>query len=163
VPFVRVGFAVSGEQQISRAFQVYGEEAQDLSEPLDRMADVILDAVEQQFATEGKGGLGHPWTPLSPEYAAWKLARYGPKPILEASGDMKAAMLNKGAAVVVTPKKMVYHPVDEKAGYHQDGTIHMPQRKILALTDAQKRNAVDRVFSEWLTAIRRTAPLGGAR
>jgi phage gpG-like protein len=163
VPFVKVGFAVSGEQQISRAFQVYGEEAQDLSEPLDRMADVIIDAVRAQFDTQGTGGLGHPWTPLSPEYAAWKLARYGPKPILVATGDMKQAMLDKASAVTVTPKRMVYSPVDEKAGYHQDGTVNMPQRKIVALTDAQKRNAVDRVFSEWLNAIRRQAPLGGGR
>lgn len=161
---VGVHFDAQGERQISRAFLALEHEVQDLSDPLDRMADVILASVREQFATEGKSGLGAPWTPLNPEYAAWKHARYGPRPILVRTGGMKGAVLNKPQAVTVTKTRMVYEPKGkggEIAGYHQTGAGRLPQRKIFALTTAQKREAVDRVFTTWLHEVRAKLKLGG--
>lgn len=163
--FVHVSFDIHGEQQISRAFLAYEHEVDDLSVPLDRMADVVLASVREQFTTEGLSGLGHPWTPLNPDYQAWKIARYGPRPILVATGSMKGAMLNKPHAVKVTKKRMVYEPKGQRAeiaAYHQAGGGNLPQRKMVALTTAQKREAVDYVFSQWLFEIRQKLKLGGA-
>lgn len=155
--FVQIKFAIQGEQQISRAFLALEHEVADLSTPLDRMADVILDSVREQFDTEGRSGLGFPWSPLSPAYAAWKRAHYGPRPILVRTGGMKGELLNKQQTVSIVGNVMTYEPHGgraEVAAYHQDGSGHLPQRKIVALTTAQKTLAVDRVFSEWLLEVR---------
>lgn len=160
---VRISFNVEGDQQVSRAFEATAIEARDMREPLDRMADIILDAVRKQFETQGVSGLGHPWQPLEPAYAAWKLKHYGPRPILVRTGGMKGAALNKRMSVTVTRTRMVYEPKGEggrRLYWHQVGAGDLPARKVIALTTAQKRLAVDRVFSEWLNALRR-GPMWG--
>lgn len=160
----RVRFTVAGEAQISRAFVAYGRELDDMSEPLEEMADVILAAVRGQFDTQGMSGLGVPWARLSPEYEAWKSQAWPGRPILVRSGGSKGAALNRRRSVTVTPHRMVYEPRGrggEILSYHQAGHEagpghgRLPQRKIVALTTAQKRLAVDRVFSSWLNRQRR--------
>lgn len=155
---VKVSFGLEGDQQISRAFEATAAESEDMTEPLNRMADVILEAVRLQFESEGAAGLGSKWVPLDPDYAAWKLAHYGPHPILVRTGGSKGAALNRRQSVKVTPKRMIWEPTGEPAKIldrHQRGAGHLPARKVLALTTAQKRVAVDRVFSEWLNELRR--------
>lgn len=157
MPLVKVGFAVGSEQQVSRAFLALEHEVADMSTPLDRMADVVLQSVREQFTTQGESGLGHMWTPLTPEYAAWKLVHFGPRPILVASGGSKGAALNKAQAVTVTSTRMIYEPKGkggEILAWHQTGAGDLPQRKVVALTEAQKRAGVDRVFTEWLHEVR---------
>jgi hypothetical protein len=162
VAFVRVGFNVEGEQQISRAFEATAIEAADLSEPLEEMGDVILGSVREQFGTQGASGLGTQWAPLDPDYAAWKLAHFGPRPILVRQGGMKGAMLNKRTAIKVSPHRLVYQPRNRYAVHHQRGHDTLPQRKMVALTTAQKRAAVDRVFHGWLVRVRAAAKAAGA-
>lgn len=160
---VRVGFRVVGEQQLSRAFELLDFEAQDMRVPLDRMADEILAAVRLQFGTQGRSGLGEPWDQLSDAYAAWKLAHFGPKPILVRTGGSKGAALNKRQSVRVTRKTMIYEPVGRAAeilGYHQTGNDTLPARPVLKLTTAQKRAAVDRVFAQWVHELRSRAFAG---
>lgn len=163
---VRISFDVEGEQQISRAFEALAVETSDMSEPLEEMADLILDYIRLQFESEGASGLGEKWVPLDPDYEARKAVHYPGRPILVRTGGMKGAMLNKAQAVRVTPSRMVYEPKGEggvRAARHQRGHNagedhpHLPQRKIIALTTAQKRTAVDRTFSAWLTRVRREA------
>ncbi len=160
---VRIGFDVAGEQQVSRALDLTSDQASDLRVPLGRMADEILAAVRLQYATQGQHGLGARWTPLSDAYAAWKLARFGPKPILVRTGGSKGAALNRKQSVRVTKARMVYEPVGKAAeilGYHQAGTEYMPARPVLKLTTEDKRLAVDRVFSKWLHEVKTGAFAG---
>jgi len=157
VPLVRVGFDVAGETQISRALQMTALEAADMSEPLDEMADVILAAVRHQFGTEGRSS-GEPWPALNKRYEAWKLATFGPHPILVRQGGSKGQALNKRQAVTITRTRMVYEPkgrAQRILSWHQRGAGHLPVRKVVNLTAAQKRAAVDRVFSAWLNRLRR--------
>lgn len=154
---VRVGFTVAGEKQISRGFYTYSLAITSLEEPLDRMADELLAAVRLQFATEGVAGLGAKWTPLEASYRAWKEKHWPGRPILVRTGGMKGALLNKKHAVTITPTTLVYEPKGEggrRASFHQTGHHGehgtLPQRKIVALTTAQKREMVDRNFAVWL-------------
>jgi hypothetical protein len=159
VALVKISFQVHGQKEISRAFDDYGLQINNLTVPLGRMGDEIIKNVRQQFNSQGVEGLGAPWAPLSARYAAWKLAHFGPKPILVATGDMKRAALNKATAIRVTPRRLVYEIQDDKAGYHQDGTVHMPARPIVAFSEVQRRRAVDRVFSRWLNEVKKEAGL----
>lgn len=184
---IKVGFQVQGEKQAHRAFDDYGLRISSLREPLDRMADEVLAAVRLQFETEGASGLGHRWQKLSAEYEAWKDRHYPGRKILVRSGGMKGELLNKAQAVRVYDDRMVYEPRGkggEIAGYHQTGhTINhalpidslgfgggqphaseinwggLPQRKIVALSLAQRREAVDRVFAAWMLEQRKKAGL----
>lgn len=172
MPLVRVGFDVEGQRQINRALELTEAQAADLSEPLGEMADVIIQAVREQFATEGAAGRGHRWKPLSDPYARWKQRHWPGRPILVRTGGMKGAMLNRQTAVTITPHRMIYEPKSKIAGYHQRGATWvvlsqdgpdlatLPAREMIALTMEQKRQAVDRVFTRWVATLTRRTRAG---
>jgi phage gpG-like protein len=153
----RVSFSVEGEAQIERAFNLEAHMAADMSEPLSRMADVILERVNEQFATEGAHGEAGGWRPLSPEYAKWKAKHYPGAPILVRTGKMKDLLLDKSSSVTVTKQSMIYAPLSEYAGYHQRGTVKMPARKPVNLTMADRKAALNSVFTVWVNEMRRKA------
>lgn len=142
-------FVVDGEVQVSRAFQELAEGARDLSEPFRYVADALLEAVREQFESEGAHGLGSRWRPLNPEYAAWKQARYPGRKILVRTGGMKGAFLNRQQSTRVTPRSLVYEPRVDYAAPHQRGEGRVPQRKIVALSVADRRKW-DRIFLHYL-------------
>lgn len=161
---ITIGFEVAGETQVARQFTLLDEFSRDLSEPLGQLMDQLLESVDAQFETEGAAA-GSPWEPLSDEYGQWKSEHYPGRPILVAEGDMKAAMLDKLAAVRVSAEQAVYEPVSEIAGYHQSGADwigpawghgeyphHLPQRKMVDLSEEWKHEAVDRTFARWIAA-----------
>jgi hypothetical protein len=134
-----------------------------MSEPLGELMDQILDSVRAQFDTEGAAAHGIPWAPLSDEYGAWKAQHYPGWPVLVRDGGMKRAMLDRTTAVHVGPEEAVYEPVSEIAGFHQAGADwigpawghgsyahHLPQRKMVDLSEEFKHEAVDRTFARWI-------------
>jgi hypothetical protein len=61
-------------------------------------------AMEEQFSTEGRYGLGRRWKGLTPRYAAWKQAHYPGKPIGELTGALRESMTGgAGYAFESTP------------------------------------------------------------
>jgi hypothetical protein len=174
--WVDIGFEIAGEQQVARTFELADELAADMSEPLGQLMDQLIEQVEQQFDTEGAAGssvtlaggagviVGAKWMPLSDTYAAWKAQHYPGRPILVRDGGMKAAMLDRLTAVRVGPTEAVYQPISRIAGYHQSGADwlgpawnhpgpyphHLPQRKLVELSEEFKHEAVDRTFARWI-------------
>jgi phage gpG-like protein len=73
------------------------------------------------------------WSPLSPQYAAWKLARFPGAPPLVRTGRLAASLSGGTADSVfsVTPTKMQVGTRLEYAKFHQYGTTKMPKRKIV--------------------------------
>lgn len=162
---ITIGFEVAGETQVARQFSILDEFSRDLSEPLGQLMDQLLVSVEAQFDTEGAAADGAPWQPLSDDYGQWKAEHYPGRKILVAEGTMKAAMLNKLDAVRVSAEQAVYEPVSEIAGYHQSGADwigpawghgeyphHLPQRRMVDLSEEFKHEAVDRTFARWIAA-----------
>jgi Phage virion morphogenesis family len=161
--WVTVKLDAFGETQIARQFQLAEEWSHDLREPLDELMDMLLDSVRAQFDTEGAAAHGDVWQPLSDEYGAWKAEHYPGRPILVRDGGMKGAMLNRLTAVHVGTEEAVYEPHSQIAGYHQSGADwigpawgrgqyphHLPQRKMVDLSEAFKHEAVDRTFARWI-------------
>lgn len=153
----RVSFGVEGEQQIERAFELEAHLAEDMSVPLSQMADVILERVNEQFVTQGAHGEAGGWKPLSPEYAAWKAKHFPGAPILVRTGKMKDLLLDKSSAVTVTQQSMIYYPLSDYAGYHQRGTVKMPARKPVNLTMADRKAALNSVFTVWVNEMKHKA------
>lgn len=145
---VPYSITIDGETQVSRAFQLAAERAENLSEPFAFIGGLILKSVTEQFDTHGAHGLGSRWKPLSPAYKTWKDKHFPGKPILEATGQMRRSMTSP-QAVHVQARRLVYEPDDPKAIYHQRGNQHLPQRKIIALSTGDRRQW-DRVFLTWI-------------
>lgn len=147
----------------ARAMEAFGKHAEDMSEPLGELGDILHLSLAQQFATQGAAGAGGQWAPLSPVYGAWK-ARHSSSPILvglqrtgskghrpqtyKPSGQMREQLLDP-AAMHVDPRRLLYAPVSDIAGYHESGTSKMPARPPLDLT-LENLRAFDRTFVRWL-------------
>jgi hypothetical protein len=152
---LNVRFQVAGEQQYARAFQVLADDARDLKEPLTRVRDRLVSTVGEQFQSEGQHG-GTPWPQLSTAYEQWKQEAFPGRPLLVRSGAMRAAYLADGTREL-TNTRLVWgidtqrdqhgQAIADRAGAHQAGEGHMPQRKIIALT-FEDRRAFDRAFVE---------------
>lgn len=94
-----------------------------------------------QFASEGSAGAGGKWTALNPAYAARKEKKWGPMPILQASGRLYRSMTGPGGDAVVEkrPLELVLGSRVKYGGYHQKGTPTMAKRPPLDFTDEQER------------------------
>lgn len=166
---VEITLDVAGERQLARAFEATAREAEDMSEPLARYGAYLIQEVGRQFGTEGARG-GEPWQRLTAAYEAWKETHYPGRPILVRSGALRSAALSPHA-VTVTPRRLVYEIDDANASggtrstgdrvdrgqlayWHQTGGGRLPERRIVDL-NMDARRELDRIFAEWLTAIRR--------
>ena len=84
-----INVRVLGEDQYSRMFSTLAVEAEDLSEPLDPVGDLIIRKVGEQFLMEGAHS-GRPWAPLSDSYRRWKEDHFPGRPLLVRTGQMGA-------------------------------------------------------------------------
>lgn len=151
---------VNGEEQVARGFETSQRNSQDMRDPLGRIGEQVRLSVSEQMRTEGVHGLGTKWKALNPDYARWKHQAVGEEPILVFSGRMRDTLLSR-AAITVEPQRLIYRPEGEHedvAAYHQDGSGHLPARKIVAITQAEKRT-MERTFLEWI----RRDPIFSAR
>ena len=160
--------SVEGETQLLRSFDRFTEGVTNLEPAFEEIGIDVREILVEQFAHEGNG-----WTPLSPAYAIRKRRLYGDKPILRATDRMFNSLTNKGAEGNITdihPMEASYgtsvksHDIGKQnAGYpypraHQTGAGRLPQRKIFALTEANKRR-ITRTMQRYLVAHARRSGL----
>jgi hypothetical protein len=100
-------------------------------------APQYFEDIQRNFAAQGRfvGG----WRALSPQYALWKLKRFGPLPILVRTGAMRESFTIGGRGNVLRPSKarLVLGSTDRKVPYHQRGTRRMPRRQIIWIGPTQ--------------------------
>jgi len=153
---------VEGETQLLRSFEGFTEGVTNLEPAFEEIGIDVREILTEQFAHEGFG-----WKPLSPAYAIQKRRLFGDKPILRATDRMFLSLTNKGADGNITdihPMEASYGTsVKSKTGFsypraHQTGTSRMPQRKIFALTEANKRR-ITRTMQRHLVKTARGAGL----
>lgn len=142
-----VGFEIPGEQgaRFSRAFTRFTEGVKDLSEPFESIGkDLRTKIIKAQFESEGSAK-GTTWDALKPRYAVRKLKRWGNKPILEASGKMKRALIRKGPKNLseVRPLWAMFGVKDpdilRRAHAHQVGAGYLPKRPIIVLNEVDRK------------------------
>ena len=105
-----------------------------------------------QFETEG-AHFGTPWEPLSPAYAAWKVSKVGPKPILQLSGDLMKSFTARPMSIErITRAEAEYGSDDFKAIFHQKGTSVMPARPIVRVTESME-NELIRLATAYVTDV----------
>ncbi len=102
----------------------------------------------EAFSSEGGSSKGGKWKALSSPYKAQKLKRWGPVPILTASGKLYRSMTQEGAEGSVyeeTAQELTIGSSVPYGRYHQSGTSRMPARPPIDLTDEQKQKVVSPV------------------
>lgn len=149
-----LNLTISGETQILSALSRFGEYAEDLTHPFEEMATDFKQIEAKRFAAQGPG-----WAPLSHDYAMWKAARYGSKPILQREGHLLGS-LTGGAGFVkeITATGMVLGTSVKYARFHQKGTGRMPARKVVDF-EAADRTRWAKILQRHLVAAARKANL----
>ena len=142
---VKIRFEVANEVQLSRAFETGIEGFLDLRKPFNTMADEFFESMAGVFSAEGAFEERSRWQKLSPAYARWKARHFPGRKILERTGRMKTSLTTRGGpdnVLEITPRSLSIGTRVSYAMHHQKGTPRMPMRKIIELTNAQKRRWV---------------------
>lgn len=146
---VNLDFEVDGEQQLSRFFDQVGEIIGNYQAIFEAWGDDFRQTQEQVFASSGAFEGGGQWQQLSPKYREWKDFNYPGRPILTRTGRLRSSLTQEGHAEHhhdYTEDQMEIGTVIDEPPYplfHQRGTYKMPQRKVIQLTDPQKKRWVD--------------------
>lgn len=169
--FIQTTVKVNGSTEYNRGFDLvaekltaFAEKAGDMTVPLTAIGENLMLTVASTLASQGDGG----WPALSTPYGPWKhrhapgvpmlvgLQRTGPKgkrpQTYGISGATVRSLLDTGAALHVTAKRMLYSPDSEIAGYLQDGTSKMPARPPVILSPATL-HSWDREFTTWISEL----------
>jgi hypothetical protein len=159
---IPIRFKLGDTTVYSRAFEMLGRQAADLSVPLREIGEMLIVDIGHQFQSEGAWG-GSSWAELSDKYSIWKEQHYPGMPLLVASGDMRAAMLDPAQTLTVSPNLLVYE-VDGELGEialaHQEGVEanNLPARPMIEVPELELHEW-DRVLVRWLQAT--SEPLWG--
>lgn len=132
---VRMRIVTTGPANIGRAFSVITDKAKDLQPAFKIIAQVIRDQIADEIFSEGQGT----WEPLNPEYAERKLIRWGPSPMLVASGEMLDSLTLEGGVnnvTVIQSDRMRVGSNDPKLRFHQSQTARtiIPRRAPINIT-----------------------------
>lgn len=125
----------------------------------ERLADLQapLEAIAQDFYEEERSWLnsegGGTWAPLSPRYAAYKLKKYGPLPILQRSkalyktftGEGRPYKINNARLTIDAGKVPYWHVHDQGAPRR-----NLPKRQVISPKLQQRIQQWHRNVTEWL-------------
>jgi len=148
---INMDFEVDGEQQLSRFFDVMGDEIEDFSDIFRGWAKDFRERQHSVFSNEGAFEGRLRWEELSPDYKAWKDLFYPGARILERTQRLWDSLVSTGHAdhiSEISEKEFKIGTAVPYAIWHQRGTERMPQRKIIELTEPQR--------TDWTQICRRT-------
>lgn len=136
---IKLSFEVDGEKQLDRAMSRFGEGIHDMRPAFKLMAESFKKIEQKQFDSEGSHG-GSRWAPLSSTYAAWKGANFGGLPILQLTGLLRESLTGGSPWYVerITKDSLVLGTSVEYAIFHQRGTMAMPPRPVINLSEQDK-------------------------
>jgi hypothetical protein len=104
----------------------------------------LFQAEREQFDSEGLSGSGG-WAPLKPRTIARKAALGLDSRILRETQALFRSVTEQSspdAVFDVNADSMVFGTSDRKAIFHQKGTDRMPKRKVVDLTERNRRAVV---------------------
>jgi phage gpG-like protein len=134
----------AGAAQLTRRLHAMETAVTDMRPAWDVLRERFIKNMSRTFAAEG--GNSGKWSPLSPQYGAWKMKRYSGKKILQRTGDLLNSVTSELAIDIRGPQTMILGSDSSYGGYHQTGTRKMPQRKMIDFSEYERR--------VWVTVIR---------
>lgn len=148
---VRLHFQGAGMDPFTLELDRFHDRIQNARPAFEEMGRLVAESMRQQFDAEG-GHSGPRWQALSPRYAAWKLAKYGPKPILERTGALRSSLVNTPMGVWdITDHGMTVGTDIPYAHYHQNGAApNLPQREIMGPFNRSEMKEFAKVMQRWI-------------
>src|SRR4030042_2260470 len=137
----RFTFDVDGERQLDRSLDIIADSLTNFKDIFEKCADDFRKTQESVFANSGAFEGLRAWAPLSPGYRTWKMKKVGAKPILTFKGDLRKSLTSKSTNHIekITTHSLEIGTRDKKAIWHHRGTNKMPKRKVIELSEPQKR------------------------
>lgn len=132
---MQIGFEIEGDKQISAELGITIDHLQDFSEPMSEAADIMMDAVEDNF--DKRGGRFGGWDPRKDNL---------PHPLLEKSGDMRKEFYKES-----TSDYAMVGNSDPKFPFHQSNQprTKLPRRVMLQI-DATMRDEIFKAFQKYI-------------
>jgi hypothetical protein len=140
---VTVSIEVFGEKAVERKLLRYGEAA-DMRFFAPEIRQYLFQTEREQFDSEGVSGSGG-WAPLKPRTIARKAALGLDSRILRETQALFRSVTEASSPDAVyhaDADSMVFGTSDRKAIFHQKGTDRMPRRKVVDLTERNRRAVV---------------------
>ena len=162
---MRITIEAQGEVQLDRDFTRIRETIDDLTPVWKEVQIEFFDIEGEQFDSEGKKGLSGKWKPLSPKYEEIKLQKYGSIAliggILYATGRMRESLTRHTSDTVseIHKQEATFGTAVPYAKYHQTGGGRLPQRKVIDLSDEQKRRLTKKIQKELLKLVKQRTTL----
>ena len=136
---VQVGVDTS---DLKRAIHRYEDRTRNL--PMDLVGQMLVNASDEMFETEGGAGTDGPWTPLAESTLQRHPRRRGGQ-ILQDTGATANVQIDEISEFSVT----ITSPTGW-SGFHTDGTRYMPKRDFFAFDFGKVLDAVgDEVLQEF--------------
>lgn len=140
---------VLGDEQVKAKLDAMFARVRNLIPAWREFAKVLRRHNRAQFLTQGLQG-GAPWAPLEPRYAAWKLKRYGPKLILQRTGDLMEDLTGNPMGIErYLPNMAEFGTNIDYSTFHDTGTRYMPARKPMVVTPGL-RSELDRLVGDYI-------------
>jgi phage gpG-like protein len=144
---MKFSIEVEGKEQLLSSFLEVQEGVVDLRKlgTWDWVATEFRKIEKEIFDSEGSASRGGRWKELSTKYKERKLRKWGPVPILQASGKLYRALSGTSPDSVFEKEaqSMAIGTSLPYARYHQTGTKRMPKRPPMDFTDEQKDRLVE--------------------
>lgn len=115
---------LAGFAQVDRGLATIGQQVSTLRPLFEKIGAEVYSEEKALFAAE-------PWTALSDDYAARKLAEYGAKPLLRASDELFRSLTEPdapGSVYRIDDTEAEFGSDNPLAILHQTGTSKMPAR-----------------------------------
>lgn len=156
-----IKISVDGKTEFDRTFSRLDAEFNDLTPIWDDVRDAVWEIEEEQFQSGGAKGANGTWKPLSPAYEKAKIAKYGTLALV--AGTLRATdalykSLTRQTEDTVYQKSSTEMNVGTSlpyAKFHQRGGRNLPQRKVIDLSDAQKKQLQKAIQKSLVKQIRR--------
>ena len=133
--------SIAGDQQIARRFVRFADNVEDARPVFRNLMGTYRKRSSKQFTSQGKSGSGG-WKPLKPSTVAAKKRAGLDRRILHATLRLRESMTGSHPSDgirIILPGSMAFGSTVKYAPYHQHGTKNMPRRRVLELTEAERR------------------------
>ncbi len=136
---VGIHWAVFGDEVLRRDLLRFEGRVVNAAPAFVAIVEDIKEALGQQFDSEGRHASGG-WAPLADETLARKAAEGLDQRILHATQDLMMSLTGEteDTMVKIGPELMEFGTDLDYAGFHQTGTVNMPQRRPIEFTEVDK-------------------------
>jgi len=142
---IEFNFDVDGEPQLRRWLDLTADSVNDFSTIFKKLGEDFRETQKAVFKKQGANEGLPGWKPLSRGYKKWKDKHYPGKPILTLTGAMKQSLTRKNNSnhiERISKNTFEIGTKDFKAIIHQRGGRKLPKRKVVDLSEPQKRRWV---------------------